>query len=996
MNHNLMVESKAPISSSSPPPSSSETSAPVAKTAAAAPDNFLVVGIGGSAGSLEAYEAFFQNLPPTTGMAFVVIPHLAPEYKSNMVEILQRHTPLPVHEVTQDLPLEPDNVYVVTPHQETGLKGGAFRLLPPTLPAHQRLPIDFFFQSLARELRERAVAVILSGLGSDGTQGLKAIVENYGMVTVQEPETALFDSMPRNAIKTDFVDYVLAPGEMPKKLLAYANTPGQQGRPLLDSKKSELTLQKVFYYIKNQTGHDFSQYKRNTIFRRIERRMNLHQIKQFSQYAAYLKESPNEVELLFKEFLIGVTRFFRDEEAFEMLKHKFLPQLLQEKKEGDTIRVWVAGCSTGEEAYTLAILLQECIELYPEIENLKIQIFASDIDPVAIERARSGYYPENIAADVSQERLKRYFVKIENQYHIRKELRERVVFALHNVTRDAPFTKLDLLTCRNLLIYLSPELQRKVFPVFHYSLNPSGLLMLGSSETIGGHPDLFQTLDAKWKIYQRSESAVPMSRIDFPFSFSTTEPVKPLPEPASQVNRELTMSTAVHRIMLDQFAPPSVIVNAKGDIFYIHGRTGRYLEPAPGQAKLNIFDMAREGLNYELNNAIHKAHLLHEVVTVEQVQVRNEMGTQFIKLTVKPLHEPEILKNFLMVVFEEIPAEKKKPRRSPKGTAETNTQKDEIIGQLEMELQFTKQRLQTTVEEMHSSLEELKSTNEELQSANEELQSTNEESMTNKEEMQSLNEELMTINLQYQTKTEELINSNNDMKNLLDSTEIATIFLDQHHNIKNFTPQATQIFNLIRSDVGRSITHIASNLKYQNITKDVKEVLAKLQSKEIHIQTADERQWYSMRIMPYRTVENFINGAVLTFTNITAFKEMEINLGATSMYASAVVDMVHQPLVVLDHLLRVEMASKNFIETFKLVPEQVSGQWLFHLGNGQWDIPALHEAMEQTLIEAKELRDFELEHDFAMLGTKKLKLSTRRVAYQDNKTFKVILAIDVF
>nr|WP_277620031.1 CheR family methyltransferase [Rufibacter ruber] len=588
---------------------------------------------------------------------------------------------------------------------------------------------------------------------------------------------------------------------MPAKLVNFSNLPHQKGRPLLDSKKSEQSLQKIFYLIRSQTGHDFSKYKRNTIFRRIERRMNLHQTKQFAQYVRFLQDNPAEVELLFKEFLIGVTRFFRDEDAFELLKSKYLPRLLQEKKEGDTVRVWVAGCSTGEEAYSLAILLQECIEQHPAIQNLKIQIFASDIDPAAIERARNGSFPENIAADVSQERLKRYFVKIDSQYQIRKELREKVVFALHNVNRDAPFTKLDLLTCRNLLIYLSPELQRKVFPVFHYSLNPGGILMLGSSETIGGHPDLFQALDVKWKIYQRSESTVPMSRIDFPFSFSTTEPVKPLPEPDLQVKRESTMSTAVHRIMLDQFAPPSVIINAKGDIFYIHGRTGRYLEPAPGQAKLNIFDMAREGLNYELNSAIHKANLLREVVMVENVQVRNEVGTQHIKLTVKPLMEPEIVKNFLMVVFEELPAAKKKPRRS-KVTGETNTQKDDIIAQLEMELQFTKQRLQTTVEEMHSSLEELKSTNEELQSANEELQSTNEESMTNKEELQSLNEELMTINLQYQAKTEELINSNNDMKNLLDSTELATIFLDQHNNIKNFTPQATQIFNLIRSDVG--------------------------------------------------------------------------------------------------------------------------------------------------------------------------------------------------
>ncbi|MFB9864594.1 CheR family methyltransferase [Rufibacter immobilis] len=958
------------------------------------PGSFWVVGIGGSAGSLEAYEAFFQNVPLNPGMAFVVVPHLAPEYKSNMADILQRHTHMPVVEVEDRLALEPNKVYVVSPQQETELENGFFRLHPPALPAEQRLPVDYFFRSLAREMRERAVGVILSGVGTDGTLGIKAIVEQYGIVAVQEPETALFGNMPRSAIKTDLVDYVLPPEAIPEKLAHFAKMPIRQGRPLPDSKKSEQTLRKIFSLIRHQTGHDFSQYKRNTIFRRIERRMNLHQIKQFNQYAHYLQDTPAEVELLFKEFLIGVTRFFRDTEPFELLKNRFLPQLLQEKTDGDTVRVWVAGCSTGEEAYSLAILLLECIEQNPAIQHLKVQIFASDIDPDAIDRARQGYYPESIAADVSMERLKRYFVKQDNQYHVRKELREKIVFAVHNINRDAPFTKLDLLTCRNLLIYLSQELQRKVFPVFHYSLKPHGFLLLGSSETIGGYPDLFTVLDNKWKIYQRNESAVPLSHLDFPFAFSTTEPIKTLPEPDIPLTRESTMSTAVNRIMLDQFAPPSVIINTKGDIFYIHGRTGRFLEPAPGQAKLNIFDMAREGLTFELSSAIHKAKLLRETVTVENVQVRNEIGTQNIRLMVKPLTEPEIVKNFLMVVFEDRPTPSKKGRRT-KGNHEENSQKDDIISQLEAELQFTKQRLQTTVEEMHSSLEELKSTNEELQSANEELQSTNEESMTNKEEMQSMNEELMTINLQYQTKTEELINSNNDMKNLLDSTELATIFLDQHNNIKNFTPQATQIFNLIRSDIGRSITHIASNLKYQDITKDVKEVLDRLRTKEVHLQTADEKHWYTMRIMPYRTVDNFINGAVITFTNITAYKEMEAGLEATNLYASALVEFMPKPLLVLDHLLRVEKTTQAFIDTFKLIPEQIQGQWLYHLGNGQWDIPALYDIMDQVLLEGKNVQNVVLEHNFVGLGLLRMRLNTRRVAYRDNKTFKIMLAIEI-
>ncbi|WP_181304029.1 CheR family methyltransferase [Rufibacter sp. XAAS-G3-1] len=956
--------------------------------------DFQVVALGGSAGSLEGFEAFFQHLPAGTGMAYVVVPHLDPSQQGMMTEIIRRYTTMPVQEVTDGLKVEPEHVYVVPSHKETALERNHFRLVAPELPNGQRMPIDFFFQSLAVNRREHAIGAILSGMGADGTMGVKMIMENFGMVMVQDPGTARFDAMPRNAIKTEFVDYVLPVEEMPNKLLAYAKMPTVKSSTLIESHRSTQMLQKIFDLIRDKTGHDFSQYKRNTIFRRIERRMNSHQITQFSEYVQYLQDNPLEVEQLFKELLIGVTKFFRDAEAFALLEEQYLPQLLQHKQDGDYVRAWVAGCSTGEEVYSIAILLQEAIE--KRGKHLKIQLFATDIDPVAIDKARAACYQENIAADVSPERLKRFFTYADNEYTVKKELREKVVFAVHNLNRDAPFTKLDLLSCRNLLIYLSAELQKKLFPVFHYALNPNGLLFLGPSETLSGFPDMFTALDTKWKISRRDESTVPVTRLtEFPFSFTSFPTLKPLPETqAPAVKRESNLSRVVQRVLLQQFAPPTLIIDPKGNIYYVHGRTGKYLEPAQGQANLNMFEMAREGLSFELNNLVSRAAVLHEQTVGQGILVKTDHGNQYVKVTVTPLQEADLLTDMFMVALEDMPPPK--PLKGRKYSAEEASQKDARIAELEKELLYTKQRLQTTIEEMHSSLEELKSTNEELQSTNEEMQSTNEEAMTNKEEMQSLNEELMTINLQYQLKAEELISSNNDMKNLLDSTEVATIFLDNDLNVRNFTPQATQIFNLIRADIGRSITHIASNLKYQNFQEDVKEVLDRLRSKEVHLQTKDEQQWYSMRVLPYRTADNFIDGAVVTFTNITSFKDLEISVAATSLYAANIIDIIQQPLVVLDGQLRVESTSNAFAQTFQLIPEQLKGQWLYHLGNGQWDIPRLRDLMNKVLKEGKEIKNEPLEHEFPVLGYRRMILNTRRVEQTENKPFKILLAIEVF
>jgi two-component system CheB/CheR fusion protein len=952
---------------------------------------FPIVGIGASAGGLVALESFFRNVPADSGLAYVVVTHLDPNQKDMMAEIIQRFTGMQVLQITDGIKVEPNKVYIIPPNNDLTILQGTLLLLEPVKKKGLRMPIDIFFQSLAKDQRENAICIILSGMGSDGTIGLKMIMENFGMVMVQDPVTAEFDAMPQSAIQTDFVDYILPPQEMPARLLAYVNQPvNKRNRDLHAASKPTHALEKIYVLIRAQTGHDFSLYKRNTVFRRIERRMASHQIAQFGQYVRYLQENPLEVELLFKELLIGVTKFFRDQEAFQVLKDTYLPQLISRKSQDKTIRVWVAGCSTGEEAYSIAILLLECLEKVKDRHLYNIQIFASDIDKVAIDRARNATYQENIIADVSPERLQKYFKKIGNSYQVKNKVRELVVFAVHNLTKDAPFTKLDLLCCRNLLIYLSAELQRRLIPVFHYSLIPGGLLFLGSSETISGFNELFEPLDTKWKISMRTKSVYPLSRIiDFPFAHTNIEPNQISTANVKNI-RDTTVPAIVQKMLLEQYVPPSVIINLKGDIFYINGRTGKYLEPAPGQASLNIFDMAREGLKLELNSCVYKASSHNEPVTVEPVIIKNEQGEQPIRLTVNPLCEPEQLKGLLLVVFEDIVlSETAKPGKHRKKSSKENT----YVAELEKELHFTKQRLQGTIEEMQSSLEELKSTNEELQSANEELQSTNEEFMTNKEELQSLNEELMTINAQYQTKTDELSQRNNDMKNLLDSTEIGTIFLDNNLKVKNFTPQATQIFNLIQSDIGRPIAHISSNLRYENLANDVAEVIDRLITKEIELKTVDNESWYYMHILPYRTADNFIDGVVITFSNVTKFKKLEQELKDAWEFANNIINAVRDPLVVLDGNLRVSAISKSFSDTFHVIPEQTKGQLLYHLGNGQWNIPELRNLMDEILNTDQPFNDYFVEYDFPVIGHRKMLLNARKIMQRTNNKPLILLGI---
>ncbi len=836
---------------------------------------FPIVGIGASAGGLEALEQFFRHVPAGSGLAFVIVQHLDPTHKGIMPELLQRATPMRVTQVRDRTKAQPDNVYVIPPNRDMTILHGVLHLFEPAAPRGLRLPIDFFLRSLAQDQQKHSIGVILSGMGSDGTLGLRAIKEKAGLTLVQEPATAKFDSMPRNAVAAGLADIVAPVEELPGRIIAFLQRTPLTAQPapgLID--KTPNILEKVIVLLRAHNGHDFSAYKHNTLYRRIERRMGIHQITKMANYIRYLQENSQELDLLFKELLIGVTNFFRDPTVWAHVCETAIPSLLASRPSGHTLRAWVPGCSTGEEAYSLAIVLKEAVDALKPKKEFSIQVFATDLDRDAVDKARQGVFPITIAADVSEERLRRFFAKEEHGYRVRKEIREMVIFAPQNLIMDPPFTKLDLLSCRNLLIYLTPDVQKKLIPLFYYSLNPGGLLLLGSAETIGHNTDLFNPLNGKTRLYQRTESGLRAESIAFPSSFNLGLPTERATLPMAKPPASL--QTLADQLVLQRYAQPTVITNDTGDIFYVSGRTGKYLEPAAGKANWNIFAMARESLRYELTDAFQKALRLKKAVVVHGLKSGPEKDDPCVDITIQRLDETGPLRGLMIIVFTPVaaPADTKTTGRL------TKTPRSARMTELEHELLQLRAEARATHEEMQTAQEELRSSNEELQSTNEELQSTIEELTTSKEEMQSMNEELQTVNAELQAKLDELSRASSDMKNLLNSTDIATLFLDSELNVRRFTPQATKIIKLIPGDAGRPITDLVSNLDYPNLAEDAREVLRTLVPAEKSA-TASDGRWFTVRIMPYQTLDNRIDGVVITFANISVAKTLEAKLRDT-------------------------------------------------------------------------------------------------------------------
>jgi len=848
--------------------------------------SFPIVGIGASAGGLAAFEAFFSGMPcdADPGMAFVLVQHLAPDHGSILAELVQRTTRMKVVEVEDGMAVQVNCAYIIPPNRDMAFLNGSLQLLEPTAPRGHRLPIDFLFRSLAQDQGEHAIGIVLSGTGSDGTLGVRAIKGEGGMVMAQNPDSCEFDGMPRSALATGMVDYELPPAEMPAQLMAYVSHAfGNPPRPAT-APQNENALKKIFILMRTQTGHDFSQYKTSTIYRRIERRMAVHQIAVIDSYVKYLQQTPAEVEALFRDLLIGVTDFFRDPHAFEVLETQVIPKLFEDKPAGAVVRAWSAGCSTGEEAYSIAILLQERLELLRQ--SYKVQVFATDIDSRAIATARAGVYPASIANDISPERLARFFTAESDgsAYRVHKGIRDMLVFSEHDLIKDPPFSKLDLISCRNLLIYMNTDLQKKLIALFHYALKPGGMLFLGTSETVGEFGGLFSVLDRKSKAYQRQEDFQGAKRAALGRFLShmprvtARDSAQPLIAGAGTQRVKLSLRELTEQALLQQVTPTGALVNGHGDILYLHGRTGMFLEPAPGDAGIsNILKMAREGLRRDLTTALHKAANTRERVRALGLRVKTNGHFTGVNLTVCPVAQgpaAALESPLFLVILEEAPAAGAGagPQATPPviaGKEGRGLDANAQIVELNEELQAKEEHLHAANEELETSNEELKSSNEEMQSINEELQSTNEELETSKEELQSINEELATVNTELQTKVADLSRANNDMNNLLSGTGIGTVFVDHNLRILRFTPAVTAIINLILSDVGRPVGHIVSNLVgYDRLVADVQTVLKTLIPKEVDVLTAEGKS-YTLRILPYRTLDNVIEGAVITFVEIT-------------------------------------------------------------------------------------------------------------------------------
>ncbi|MFA7562069.1 MAG: CheR family methyltransferase, partial [Methanoculleus sp.] len=804
----------------------------------------------------------------------------------------------------------------------------------------------------------------------------------------QDPITAEFPSMPRSVIVSGLADYIAPAGELPKLLANYIRSYRSLHEANLEEKRYTNSRTKILALIRSRTGEDYSMFKESLIRGRIERRMGLHQIGDGEGYVRYIQEHPKEIDILAREIPTGPNWFFRNPEVWKILRENVLGELIRTRPDGSTIRVWVSGCATGEQTYSMAIALEEALQSSGRENEIQYQIFATDIDRERILEAREGTYIANIEVDVSAERLARFFTRRDNTYQIRQEIREKTVFAQHNILTHPPFLHLDILNVESLLLYTSPDVVQKLMPLFLYALNPGGILILGIDYSAGEPPEYFVPIDRTWKIYRKT--AAPGGdeiRVELPYMFTPPSGlVAGEPRPRME-NGTPSVTALAQEWLLSQYAPPAVIVNENGDILYFQGRTGKYLEPHPGRATLNVYTMAREGLRYPLTFAVRTAIQEKRAVTRGPVPLQTNGSEEAIRLTVRPVRLVEGAEGLFMVVFE--------PMQGPvpeTGSGEETTPKDTLQSDLDEELMEARAQLQRTVEDMQASQEELKSMNEELQSTNEELKSTNEELTSSKEELQSLNEELLTVNAEHQRKIEELSESNDDMRNLLQSTDIAMLFLDNGLRVRRFTDPIRPIISLQAGDTGRPITDLQIGIQGGDLVGAVRTVLDTLQMQIKRVQAADGK-WYLMRVLPYRTAENRIEGVIITFTDTTPLKKMEESLEEARRYAESLIATVHEPLVVLDDSLRVISANRSFYTMFSVTQEETEGNLIYDLGNRQWNIPRLRSLLEEILPQEKKFDGFLVEHDFPAIGRRVMRLNARTL-HSDVGPDRILLAIE--
>lgn len=961
---------------------------------------FAIAGIGASAGGLEAVTALLRNLPTNPGMAFVVIQHLDPTRSSALPALLQRATAMPVMEAKHGMAMEANCVYVIPPNRTLRLAKRRLKLSPRTGDHELHMPVDSFLTSLAEEEAHLGIGVILSGNGSDGTHGCLAVKAAGGVTFAQTEGSAKYTAMPANAAAAGCVDFVLPPEAIAKEMVRLA------GQPLLiaaaaapDTHKprtEEQAFAQIMALLRQRCGVDFTHYKRATLDRRILRRMGLRNLAKLQDYAEYLHLHAAETQELFNDILIHVTGFFRDAHVFPLLKKKIFPRLLKDRTPESPLRIWVPGCSSGEEVYSLAITLMEFLD--ERQGQCPVQLFGTDINLAALDRARAGFYPVGSAAEIAPERLRRFFTKTDGGYRINKAIRELCVFARQNLVADPPFSNLDLISCRNVLIYFDQELQRKVFPVFHYALQPQGFLLLGVAETTGSHADLFALVDKKAKLYAKKAASIrPVAVLGslLPVSKAEAVPVGPPTQHALPAIPEIQKQA--DRVSLVHYSPPGVIINRNMEVLQFRGQTGPYLEHAQGEASLNLLKMAREGIATELRTLIVTALKQAGHARKEGVRVQQNGGFTTIAIEAVPFLVPPSQERFLLVTFDTVAASTPHTGTGLPASRKVRaaTPPDDAPGMLRLrdELAATRESLQSIIEEQETTNEELRSANEEIMSSNEELQSTNEELETAKEEMQSTNEELTTVNDELENRNTELSRVNNDIINLMASVQIPIVMVGPDLCIRRFTTMAEKALNLTAADLGRPIRDVKLKVPVPGLERHLVEVIDSLQTRQIEVKD-QQGHWWSVRLRPYRTADHKIDGAIIVFVDIDLLKMGLERMTTARDYARAIIETVHEPVLALDHNLVVEAANGAFYKMFKVRPKDTLNHRIYELGNGQWDLPKLRALLEDILPHNATFEKFAVEHSFPAIGRKRMLLNARRLTRGENETDMILLAIE--